>query len=215
MGMAFLIFISVFRTSGQAHAPLDQIHVNLGADLHAFLELMLVIALSTFGLDVLLDCVNLGLVLDELLLDVVEPVVDLVAKDLVLLGVMLHGMERYLLREALSVNCHELLDSRQALLLPLEVRLELIGLSELVVHVVFHVRALLLRVLHLVVDTSLQRLHLLKIVLDLLLLLDEPSSCRLGILHLILLELQIASHILDLRLRRQLVLSALSLLHVL
>ena len=109
--------------SGQAHASLDQIHVNLGTDLHAFLELVLVVALGSLGLDVLLNCVNLRLVLNELLLDIVEPVVDLVAQDLVLLRVMLHRMECDLLREALPVNCHKLLHSREALLLAFEVRL--------------------------------------------------------------------------------------------
>ena len=83
--------------SGQAHASLDEIHVDLGAHLHAVLELVLVVALCSLGLDVLLDGVDLGLVLDQLLLDVVESVVDLVAEDLVLLGVVLHGVVSHLL----------------------------------------------------------------------------------------------------------------------
>lgn len=76
--------------SGQAHASLDEIHVDLRAHLHAVLELVLVVALGSLGLDVLLDGVDLRLVLDQLLLDVVQSVVNLVSKDLVLLRIVLH-----------------------------------------------------------------------------------------------------------------------------
>jgi len=64
-------------------------------------------------------------------------------------------------------------------------------------------------------DTRLERLYLLEIVLDLLLLLRESDCCHLGILHLVLLELEITSHIIDLRHRWQLILPCHGLLHVL
>jgi hypothetical protein len=83
--------------SGQCHASLDDVHIDLAAQVHAILELVLVVALCTLGLNILLNCINLRLVLDQLLLDVVQAVVDFALKDLVLLGVMLHRMERNLL----------------------------------------------------------------------------------------------------------------------
>ena len=58
---------------------------------------MLVVAFGALGLNVLLDGVDRRLILNKLLLDVVESVVDLVAKDLVLLGVVLHGVVGHLL----------------------------------------------------------------------------------------------------------------------
>lgn len=201
--------------SGQAHASLDEVHVDLGAHLHAVLELVLVVALCSLRLDVLLDCVDLRLVLDQLLLDVVQPVVDLVSQDLVLLGVVLHRVVSNLLREADLVHLDELLHLVEADLLPLEVRPQLVGLGELVAHVILHIRTFLLCILHLVVDTSLQRLHFLEVVLDLL-FLNLETGCRcFCILHLVLLELEVTSHVFHLLLRWQLVLPLHCLLHVL
>lgn len=143
-------------SSGQTHASLNEVQVYLFTNLHAFLELVLVIGLSALGLDVLLNGVDLRFVLDQLLLDVVQPVVNLVTKDLILLRIVLNGVQTNLLVQVDLVDLDKLSDSVQARLLALEVRLQLVGLRELVVHVVFHVRALLLRVLHLLVDTRLE-----------------------------------------------------------
>lgn len=143
-------------SSGQTHASLNEVQVYLFTNLHAVLELVLVIGLGALGLDVLLDGVDLRLILDQLLLDVVQPVVDLVTKDLILLRIVLNGVQTNLLVQVDLVDLDKLSDSVQARLLALEVRLQLVGLRELVVHVVFHVRALLLGVLHLLVDTRLE-----------------------------------------------------------
>ena len=79
--------ISVSR---ECHASLDQVHVDLAAQVHAVLELVLVVALCSLCFDVLLNRIDLRLVLNQLLLDVVQSVVDLALKNLVLFGVMLH-----------------------------------------------------------------------------------------------------------------------------
>ena len=64
---------------------------------------MLVVGFSTFGLDVLLDGVDLRLVFDELLLNIVQSIVDLALKNLVLLGVMSHGVVCHLLGQTILV----------------------------------------------------------------------------------------------------------------
>ena len=124
-------------------------------------------------------------------------------------------MVSHLLREPDFVHLHKLLHLGQANFLPFEVRFQLVRLGELVAHIVLHVGALLLRILHLIMDTSLQRLHLLKVVLYLLLLNLEASGRSLSIFHLVLLELQITSHFVNLLLSGQLVLSLHRLLHML
>lgn len=68
------------------------------------MEGALVVALGALALDVLLDGVDLGLVADQLLLDVVQAVVDVTLQDLILLGVVLHGVVRHLLRQAWLVD---------------------------------------------------------------------------------------------------------------
>lgn len=124
-------------------------------------------------------------------------------------------MESHLLSQTNLVHLHKLLDPVEALLLPLEIRFELVSLRKLVGHVVFHVGALLLGILHFIVNTRLKRLHLLEVVLDLLLLLNEPGRRSLSVLHLVLLELEVTSHVFNLLLSGQLVLPRHSLLHVL
>lgn len=97
--------------SGQAHASLDEVQVNLRTNGHAVLELVLVVTLRAFGLNVLLDGVDLRLVLDQLLLNIIEPVVDLVTQYLVLLRVVLHRVQRDLFGQVDLVNLHKLLHS--------------------------------------------------------------------------------------------------------
>ena len=58
---------------------------------------MLIVALGSLGLNVLLDGIDLALILDKLLLNVVQPVVDLRLQNLVLLGVVLDRVESDLL----------------------------------------------------------------------------------------------------------------------
>lgn len=57
----------------------------------------LVVALGAFGFDVLLNRVDLAFISDEPFLDFVELVVDVALQNLVLTGVVSHGMVRSLL----------------------------------------------------------------------------------------------------------------------
>ena len=87
-------FISL---SCKTHAPFDEIHIDLRTELHAVLELVLVIGLGALGLDVLLDGIDLRLVLNQLLLNVIQSVVDFRLQDLVLLGIVPHRVVSHLL----------------------------------------------------------------------------------------------------------------------
>ncbi len=79
---------------------LDEVEVDLVAEGHAVLEGALVVRLGALGLDVLLDRVDLRLVLDQLLLYVIQTVVDVALQDLILFGVVFHGVIGHLLLEA-------------------------------------------------------------------------------------------------------------------
>lgn len=201
--------------SRHGHASFDEVHVDLRAQLHAVAELLLVVCFSTLGLDVLLDGIDLGLVLNEFLLDVVQSIVDLTLQDLVLLRVVLHLVVGNLLLERVAVHVEEPLDQCKAHLLLLELCLQLVRLGELVGHLILHRVDLFLRDVLLSVDSRVEVLNLLKVVLSLLLLYAQPGSRRLRVFQLTLLELQVGLHLSHLSLRWQLVLSSHSLLHVL
>ena len=94
------------------HTSLDEVHVDVTAQLHAVLELLLIVGLGTLGLNVLLDGIDLALVVDQLFLDVVQSIVDVGLKNLVLLRVVLHLMIRDLLVETDAVHVEESLDER-------------------------------------------------------------------------------------------------------
>ena len=93
--------------------------------------------------------------------------------------------------------------------------LQLVGLREFVRHLVLHLLNLQVSLLLLIADTLVERLHLLEIILRLLLGHSQSSRRGLRVLELALLELEIATHLTDFRLRGQLVLTLHSLLHVL
>jgi hypothetical protein len=80
---------------------------------------------------------------------------------------------------------------------------------------ILHGLDLFLSLLHLFVNSSLQILDLVQIVLNLFLLDSQSSSCVLSVFKLALLEFQIITHILNLLLGGQLVLSSHGLLHML
>ena len=71
---------------------------------------MLIVGLSTLGLDVLLNGVNLTLVVDKLLLNIVQLDVDIRLEDLVLFGIVLHLLIGHLFVEAISIDIQEALD---------------------------------------------------------------------------------------------------------
>ena len=78
---------------------------------HAVLESRLIVTLSAFSLNVLLNGIDLRLILDQLLLDVIESVVYVTLKDLVLRSVMLHRVIRHLLLETWLILRQESPDS--------------------------------------------------------------------------------------------------------
>ena len=171
------VSVNNHSVSRHGHASLDEVHVDLRAQLHAVAELLLVVSLSALGLDVLLDGIDLRLVLDEFLLDVIESIVNLTLQDLILLRVMLHLVIRDLLLKRIAVHIQEPLDKCEAHLLLLERGPQLVRLGELVVHLVLHRVELFGRVVLLIMDSSAQIFNLLEVVLSLL-LLDAKSGRR-------------------------------------
>ena len=163
--MAYQIYNAI---SLHTETFLDEIKVDLVAEAHAVLEGALVVGFGSLSLDVLLNRVDLGLVLNELLLDVVEPVVDVALEYLVLLGVVLHRVVRHLLLQAGLVLGEECADVGEADLFAVEVDLEVIGARELVGHLVLHLTDFFSHLLHLLLDAALQRFDLLQVVLSLL-----------------------------------------------
>jgi hypothetical protein len=143
------------QPSLNSEALLDEVEVDLVAEAHAVLEGALVVALRALRLDVLLDRVDLRLVLYQLFLDVVQPVVDIGLEDLVLLGVVLHGVVGHLLLQARLVLLQESSYRCQPHLFSVEVNLQLVSLSELIAHLVLHLRDLLSDLLHLLLDAPL------------------------------------------------------------
>ena len=204
-----------FFSSGHSHTSLDEVHVDLLTELHAVRELLLVIRFSSLSLDVLLDRINLRLVLDQLLLDVIQHVVDGRLQDLVLLGVVLHLMISNLTLEVGPVDLKEFLNDLQSLLLLLELLVQLIGLSELVLHFVFHRLNLSGANFLLVMDSLVEILHFLQVRLGLLFLDSQSGGSSFSVLQLSFLVLQISLHLRKLGLSRQLVLSSHGSLHML
>jgi len=179
------------------------------------LELALVVGFCALGLYVLLDGVDLRLILDQLLLDVVQAVVDLGLENLVLLGVVLHRVVRNLLAEPISISIQEFLDLAKSYLFLIKLDFEIIGLGELVGHIILHLRNLVLSLLHFLMDSALKVLDFLQILVDLVLLDSKSGSCSFGVFKLALFELQIIFHLVDLRTCWQLILSRHRSLHML
>ena len=99
---------------------------------------MLVVGLCSLGLNVLLDGINLGFILNQFLLDIVQTVIDFRLEDLILFGVMSHRMIGHLLRQAVFISLEEILDAIEADFLLIELSLKVISLGELVGHIIFH-----------------------------------------------------------------------------
>ena len=151
-----------------AETLFDEVEVDFVAQPHAILEGALVVGLGAFGLDVLLDGVNLRLVLDQLLLDVVQTDIDVTLQDLVLLSVVLHRVVGHLTLQAWLVLGQEGPDRGEPHFFPVEVDLQLIRAGELVGHLVLHLTDFFSHLLHLLLDAALQRFDLLQVVLSLL-----------------------------------------------
>ena len=168
---------------------LDDLGVDLTTQVDAFFELRLVIGLLTLCFDVLLDSVDLGLIHDEFLLNVVESVVDVILQDLVLGGVVLHGVVGRLLLDAILVFGNEHSDDFESHLLIRKLSLERSGPRELVCHFIFHASDRFCVLLHFLVNTAFKIFDLLKVLLSCLNFNLKRGCCVLSIIQLSLLEL--------------------------
>lgn len=150
----------------KAFTSLQKIHIDFLAQLHAVLELMLVVALSTLGFNILLDTVNSRLVLNELFLDVVEAVVYFTLQDLIFLGVVLHGVEGYLLGQTSLVDLQEFFNFLHSELLLLKLCLQFVCSREFIMNIVVHAFDLIFGLLHFFFDSAFKILHFFEIILD-------------------------------------------------
>ena len=124
-------------------------------------------------------------------------------------------MVSYLFGETILISFQECANRRQTNFFIVELGFEIIGLRELIVHIILHSGDFFSGLCHLLMDPALEVLHFFQIIVDGLLLNLEPSSGGLRVIKLPLLELEIILHFCDLRRRRQLVLPSHILLHVL
>jgi hypothetical protein len=124
--------------SSKTHASLNDVHIDLRTKLHAILELVLIVRLSSLALNVLLNGINLRLILNKFLFNIVQTVVNLRLQDLVFLGVMSHAVVSNLLRQAVFVGFQEGSDGSEANLLIVELALQVVSFGEFVLHVILH-----------------------------------------------------------------------------
>ena len=185
------------------------------AESHAVLECALIVRFRPLGLNVLLDRIDLGLILYQLLLDVIEAVVDVRLKDLVLGSVVLHGVVSHLLLEAGLVLLQHGPDGSQPQLFTVELHFQIICPRKFIRHLVLHLSDLLCHLLHLFLDSSFKGLDLLKVILSLFKLDLQASIGSFSILDLSLLESQLILLVLVLCGSGQIVLANHSFLHVL
>lgn len=183
--------------------------------MHAVLELVLIVALRSLRLDVLLDRIDLRLVLNQFLLDIVQPVVNLVLQDLVFHFVVIHRLVSDLLGQAILVHLQKLFDLAHAQLFLVELGFEVVCPGEFVFNVVLHAHDFVLSLFHFFFDSLLEVLDFLQVIIALLLLDPKPGCSGLAVLHLALLELEVAFHILHLLRGWKFVLSLHGSLHVL
>lgn len=108
-----------------------------------------------------------------------------------------------------------LLDELHTFLVLLKVCSKNIDLGKLVGHLVLHFVDLLSHLLHLLFDTPFKVADLVQIGLAMFNFDLKLSSGAFGIIELALLEIEVTAHVLDLLLRRQLVLPGKSSLRVL
>lgn len=194
---------------------LDDLLIDLLAEVNTLLHLLLVVALGSLGLNVLLNGVNLTFIDNEFLLDVVQAVVNVILEDHVAARVMFHRMVRRLLAQGISSSLHKCLDSLESILFLLVVLHELVRARELVSHLVLHLVDRLLVHFHFLVHATLQILDLLQVLRACLHLNLQRGGRRLSISHLALFEGQIGLHVFNLGTVWQLVLTLQILLHVL
>lgn len=102
MKIIIKIKTSIGRGSSCWHreSRLDDLVVDRVHNVHAFAKLLLIVRLSTFSLDELSHPINLRFIHDHFLFKIIEHIVQIICENLILLGVVLHGMESSLLINA-------------------------------------------------------------------------------------------------------------------
>ena len=206
--------IRILSLSLHAETFLNEVHVDLMTQAHAVLERALVVRLSPLRFDVLLDTVDLGLVLNEFFLDIIQSVVDVALQNLIFLRVMLHRVVSHLLLQTWLVLLKLLLDLCKADFFFVEVNLKIICTCKFICHFIFHLGDLFSNLLHFLIDTTFESLDLFKVVLPLLKLHFQSCICRLSVFDLPLLECKFALLFPELSCRRKIVLSDHCLLHM-
>jgi hypothetical protein len=93
----------------RVEALLDDFVVNISANLHASLEVALIIAFSALRLNILLNSVNLALVTNQTFFNLIQLVVDVTLQDLVLTSIVSHCVVRSLLAQLRLVLAHKFL----------------------------------------------------------------------------------------------------------
>ena len=168
------------------------------AEHDTLLHLLLVVRLSTLGLNVLLNTINGRFILDQTFLNLIQSVVDLVLEDHVAASVVLHRVISRLLSDSSPVGTDLLANRLQALLLSLMGSLELIDSSELVGHFILHAVDVLAIDFHLLIHATFKICNLFQVTLSGLNFDLQRSSSTLSLVELSLLEVKIFSHLLNL-----------------
>lgn len=185
------------------------------AEHDTLLHLLLVVRLSTLGLNILLDTIDGRFILDQTFLDLIQSIVDLVLEDHVAASVVLHRVISRLLGDSSPVGTHLLANRLQALLLGLVGSLELIDSGELVRHFILHSVDVLAIDFHLLIHATFKICDLLQVTLSGLNFDLQRGSSTFSLVELSLLEVKIFPHLFNLIDAWQSCLAVQVLVHVL
>lgn len=120
------------KLCSRAHGLFNDLLVDVVAQLHAVLQVRVVVRVCTARLNILIDCIDLRLVGNQPLFDLVQPIVNIALVELILFGVVFHAVVGDLLSKAILVPEHELFNNNEAFLFCFKVLSYLIGPCELV-----------------------------------------------------------------------------------
>jgi hypothetical protein len=87
-------------------------------------------------------------------------------KDLVLFGIVPHAVVSHLLSQSIFVGLQEGSDGTETHFFFIKLPLQVIGLRELVLHIILHLANFLGGLSHFFVDSTFQIFHFLEIVVD-------------------------------------------------
>lgn len=185
--------------SGTEGLP-NHLVVDLTAQVHALLELRLVVGLGTLSLQVLVHSVDLALVADKSLFDLAQAVVDVILDQLVLLRVVRHRVVRRLLRAGIFVLRHQALDHLDSVLVFLKSLSQFLGMGKLIGDVILHLVDAVGNLVHFPLDSEFEVLNFLKVRLAGFYLRLKTGSSLAGVVELSLLKVQVLLEVLDVHL---------------